>query len=251
MATAQRAPDMTPAEYGAWWQRASDEEIEGWPHPEDYAADWEAKHPPRQPEAARPPFRGGNPPRSPQRQPQAPAQGVREQPYVQPKAKASPLVGVFALLIGAPFWFEAARFTRDGWILAINWLCTRLAVPWQVPALDWRVALGAALILGAAYSRIEARPPVLPPKNWRKDALNPRAWRIERTWQVWAVWLFLIVTDIGSTYVGARNRGQSADELRILRDIATSGAALVGYAILLTFAPDGLIRYGWRVFWRK
>ena len=61
----------------------------------------------------------------------------------------------------------------------------------------------------------------------------------------------LAAVDIGSTYVGARNRGQSADELRILRDIATSGVALVGYAILLTFAPDGLIRYGWRVFWRK
>lgn len=247
MATAQRAPDLTPDAYAAWWQRASDEEIEGYPHPEDYAADWLAKNSPRQSQTQRPPFRGGDAPRNPQRQ--APA--VREHPYALPKPKASPLVGVFALLIGLPFWFEAARFTRDGWILAINWLCNRLAVPWQVPTLDWRVALGAALVLGVAYSRIEARPPLLPPKNWRKDGLTLRAWRVDRTWQVWAVWLFLIVTDIGSTYVGARNRGQSADELRILRDIATSGAALVVYAILLTFAPDGLIRYGWRVFWRK
>jgi len=250
MTTAQRTQrPMTPNEYRYWWDRASDEDIIEAQHPDEYEAEYRASQAQqRQPEAARPAFRGGNAPRSSQR---APAQGVREQPYVQPKAKASPLVGVFALLIGLPFWFEAARFTRDGWILAINWLCNRLSIPWEVPTLDWRVALGAALVLGVAYSRIEARPPLLPPKNWRKEGLTLRAWRVDRTWQVWAVWLFLIVTDIGSTYVGARNRGQSADELRILRDIATSGAALVGYAILLTFAPDGLIRYGWRVFWRK
>lgn len=250
MVTAQRSAlrRRTPAEYEDWYyNEATDEEYEQAMTPDEYAADYQRRAQQaqqRQPQGER---RSAPPPQ----RAQSPAQGVRERPYTQPKAKASPLVGVFALLIGLPFWFEAARFTRDGWILAINWLCNRLSIPWEVPTLDWRVALGAALVLGVAYSRIEARPPLLPPKNWRKEGLTLRAWRVDRTWQVWAVWLFLIVTDIGSTYVGARNRGQSADELRILRDIATSGAALVVYAILLTFAPDGLIRYGWRVFWRK
>ena len=259
MATAQRTPDMTPAEYGAWWQRASDAEIEGWPHPEDYAADWEAKHPPRQPEAARSPFRGGNPPRfaragqAQPRQPQAPARGQERQAQEAPaKTKTSMLVGVFAAIIGVPLWFEAARFTRDGWIRGVNWLAARLlSVEWQVPAFDWRVMAALAVLIGIAYSRVEFRPPVRPPKNWRKDFWQFNKWTIERAWQVWAVWIFLILTDVASTYAGAQLRGRDANEVRLLREIAAHSGALVTYAILLTFLPDGLIRYGWRTLRRK
>lgn len=214
---------MTPAEYAAWWDAATDEEIEHELTPEEYEARYNhAKESTTEPAVAKP----------------------------AKVSAAGPLVGVFAMIIGGTFWFEAARFTRDGWILALNWLCARLSIPWQVPTLDWRVAFVAALVLGAAYSRIEARPPIRLPQNWRKNGLG-KGWRIDRTWQVWIVWLFLIVTDIGSTYVGARARGASADEVQILRDVAASGGALAIYAILLTFAPDGMIRYGWRALFRK
>lgn len=180
------------------------------------------------------------------------APGVRVEPLRQaaprtgsPRTPTSRLVGVFAILIGVPLWFEAARFTRDGWILGINWFAERLSIPLRVPPIDWRVALVLALALGVSYSRIESQPPIRPPKDWRKNMFRFRLWTVNRTWQVWAVWLFLIVTDIATTYVGARARGGDPNELQILRDMAATGAALVTYAILLTFAPDGLIRYGW------
>lgn len=168
-----------------------------------------------------------------------------------PRTATSRLIGVFAMLIGVPLWFEAARFTRDGWILGIDWFAARLSIPLRVPALDWRVALLLALALGVAYSRIESQPPIRPPKDWRRNVFRFDLWTVNRTWQVWAVWLFLIVTDIATTYVGARARGSDPNELQILRDLATAGAALVTYAILLTFAPDGLIRYGWHTLIKR
>ena len=233
------AKPMTPGEYAEWYEYdATDDEAANGKTPEEYA-EWYAATQMRQ--AVRPARRA------------QPMPHIDAEPQAAPAGKVSaagPLVGIFAMIIGGTFWFEAARFTRDGWILALNWLCARLSIPWQVPTLDWRVAFVAALVLGAAYSRVEARPPIRLPQNWRKTGLG-KGWRIDRTWQVWIVWLFLIVTDIGSTYVGARARGASADEVQILRDVAASGGALAIYAILLTFAPDGMIRYGWRALFRK
>ena len=242
MTTAQRTNELTPAQYADWWQHAPDDEIEGCPHPEDYAVDWLARHPITAPRStsARPPFK----------RPQAPAPGQDAQ--APAKTKTSVLVGVFAAVIGVPLWFEAARFTRDGWIRGINWLAARLlSVEWQVPALDWRVMAALAVLIGIAYSRVEFRPPVRPPKNWKREFWQFKKWTIERAWQVWAVWIFLILTDIASTYAGAQLRGQDANEVRLLREIAAHSGALVTYAILLTFLPDGLIRYGWRALRRK
>ena len=181
------------------------------------------------------------------------APGVRVEPLrsAAPRTTTSRLIGVFALLIGIPLWFEAARFTRDGWILGLNWFAARLSIPLRVPVLDWRIALLLALLLGVAYSRIESQPPIRPPKDWRKNVFRLDLWTVNRTWQVWIVWLFLIVTDIATTYVGARARGGDPNELQILRDLATAGAALATYAILLTFAPDGLIRYGWHTLTKR
>ena len=205
MVTAQRSAlrRRTPAEYEDWYyNEATDEEYEQAMTPDEYAADYQRRA--QQAQQRQP--QGERRSAPPQQRAQAPARGqerAQEGKQSQPRL----LIGVFALIIGAPFWFEAARFTRDGWVLAVNWLCDRLNIPWQVPVMDWRVALGVALILGIAYSRVESRPPMRLPKDWRKNGLGLARWHIERQWQVWAVWVFLIVTDVGSTYMGARARG--------------------------------------------
>jgi hypothetical protein len=161
------------------------------------------------------------------------------------RRNSSRLVGMFAMLFGIPLWLEAARFTRDGWILFINWLCQRFSVPWQVPMLDWRVAMALIVILGFSYSYVEmVKQPVRMPRNWRQDALNFKAWKFERRWEAWIVWLVLIASDIGTTYAGAKNPDPSG--LALMRDIIASGGLLAAYAIMLTFIPDRLVRFGWR-----
>lgn len=165
-------------------------------------------------------------------------------PVVAPSSR-SRIVGLFALLIGIPFWLEAARFTRDGWIAFIDWLCARFSIPWQVPALDWRIMLALIVLIGFGYSYVEVvKQPIRWPRNWRKDFFDFSLWRIERRWEAWIVWIVLIASDIGTTYGGAQKPDPSG--LAVIRDIAAAGGTLAAYAILLTFLPDRLVRFGWR-----
>lgn len=162
---------------------------------------------------------------------------------VAPVSSRSRLVGLFALIIGTPFWLEAARFTRDGWIAFLNWMCDRMGIPWQVPALDWRLSIGLMVAIGLAYSYIEiGRQPIRMPRKWG-DILEFRLWRFERKWEVWAVWFVLIISDVGTTYLGARKPDPSG--LAIMTQIASDGRVLALYAILLTFLPDRLCKFGW------
>jgi len=173
------------------------------------------------------------------------AEAPRPEPIPATRSGASRVVGVFALLIGIPFWLEAARFTRDGWITFIDWLCARFGIPWQVPALRWEVMVALVVLFGLGYSYVEiVKQPVRLPRNWRLNFFNFTLWRIERRWEAWIVWTVLIVSDVATTYTGARNPDPSG--LAIARDIAASSGTLALYAILLTFIPDRLARYGWR-----
>ena len=179
---------------------------------------------------------------------------VRSAPLVngaqsEPRTRTSggTIVAAFAVIIGVPLWFEAARYTLFGWMLALDWFAARMSIPWQVPPIDWRLAVALTLAIGWAYSHVEARPPIRPPRNWRRDFARLEMWHVERAWQVWIVWLFLVATDIATTYVGMRARAADPSEIKILRDIAiAAGGPLAIYAILLTFAPDALVRFGWR-----
>jgi hypothetical protein len=164
---------------------------------------------------------------------------------VRVPAGSSRIVGFFALLIGIPFYAEAARFTRDGWLAFVDWLCARIGIPWRVPSLDWRVALGLLILIAAAYSYVEmVKQPIRLPRNLKQDLFHFKLWKFERKWEVWVVWLVLIVSDVGTTYIGARQPDPSG--LAIMRDIASASISLGVYAILLTFIPDRLIRFGLR-----
>lgn len=164
-----------------------------------------------------------------------------------PRAK-SRIVALFALAIALPAWLEGARTTREGWVLFINWILGRAQLPLVIPSSatwHWGVALAALILLGWGYSRVEINhAPIRPPSNWRKEFFHGAAWRIERTWQRWLVWFVLIATDVGTMYLGAR-QPQPGDPA-MFHQIAASVQAAAVYAILITFIPDQLLRYGWR-----
>lgn len=158
-------------------------------------------------------------------------------------------VALFALALALPAWLEGARTTREGWIQAINWGLARLHIQASIPASEkwhWGVALGILIALGYGYSRVEINhAPIRPPRNWRKEFFRWSAWHVEPAWQLWLVWFVLIVSDVGTMYLGARQ--PQPGDAAIFHQIAASGQIAASYAILMTFIPDQLFRYGWRM----
>jgi hypothetical protein len=181
-----------------------------------------------------------------QHRPTPPAAQVRSQSYAAPRQK-SRLLGLFALLFAALVWLEGARTTRDGWVVAANWLLARSGIPMIVPpvgAWPWYAAFGALLVLGVVYSHIEV---LQVPIRWRgksrHDYFNRRMWAISRVWQVWAVWLVLVVSDVGTMYLGAK--APEAGAAPLFQQIAASSILAALYAIIVTFAPERLGIFGW------
>lgn len=162
-------------------------------------------------------------------------------------APSSRLAGLVALVLALPLWMEGARTTRDGWIVAINWIISRnggrLALP-PTAAWRWPLPVLVAVVLGLLYSRIELQPPLRPPRGWRADFWRLGRWRVERRWQIWLVWLALVVSDIATMYVGARSPELGA--AIFFRQIAASAAWSATYAIIITFLPEQLARFGAR-----
>lgn len=176
--------------------------------------------------------------------------GGKTAPAQKAKATASTpwLIGVFALIFGGIPWLEGARTTRDGWVIALNWVLDRLALPFALPAATawtWWLSIGAMVALGLGYSLVELRAaPLRLPKDLREDFLNPSAWYISRSWQVWLTWIVIIFTDVVTMYLGARAAGP--DDPVLLQQIAAARTTSWIYAIIITFIPDRLIRFGWR-----
>jgi hypothetical protein len=126
--------------------------------------------------------------------------------------------GFAALLFGLPAWPLGAFFTAAGWAMGLNWILSFLGVPYQIPAPTGLIGVGCAAVVGLIYSRIEFHPPT--------RHRTPGVMLL-----LWAVWVAIIVTDVGSTYAG----------------IAIPGPITAVVATLLTFAPDQLIMRGWRI----
>jgi len=173
---------------------------------------------------------------------------VRSAPMEPATRKRSPIVALFAIAIALPAWLEGARTTRDGWVVFVNWILTRAHVPFVIApttAWAWWAAMGVLIALGYGYSRVEIQhAPIRPPKNWRRNFFNWPLWRIEPAWQRWVVWFILIATDVGTMYLGARQPAES--DAAFFQQIAASVQSAAVYAIILTFIPDQLLRYGWR-----
>lgn len=171
----------------------------------------------------------------------------RQETRTSERASNRRALGLFALALAVPMWLEGARTTRDGWIIAVNWLLGRFGIPLRVPAATtwtWYIALGALIGLGLLYSRIELQAPVRPPRNLRRDFMRLEMWRIERSLLVWLSWIALVVSDVGTMYIGARTPEPSA--ALIFAQIAAAPLLSAIYAIIITFLPERLGVFGWR-----
>lgn len=136
-----------------------------------------------------------------------------------PKAARVPwYYGAALLLFGVPFWPVSAWFLASGWIEIVNGVLAFVHVPAAIPALSGWLGLGAAVLVGATYSRVELAPP-----------LRSHPWRVAAL--LWLAWAAVMLSDVGATY-----RGLSRESL--------VGIVL---ALVLTFAPDQAIMRGWRI----
>jgi len=127
--------------------------------------------------------------------------------------------GLMAVLLGVAFWPLGAWYTAVGWAWVLNWLLALVALPWRVPTPEGVYGIAAAAIIGGIYSAIELSPP-------RRKGVDWVSWLM-----LFVVWLFVIISDVGTTYAGMTQ---------------PSGIAAV-LAILLTFAPDQATMRGVRI----
>jgi hypothetical protein len=137
-----------------------------------------------------------------------------------------------ALAIGLPLWLISARYTLDGWVIALNWCAAFLRISAQVPipAGVWMLLI---IPVGVVYSLVERKG--LP--------LNPQA----AGYSVWAlllvVWIVINATDVGSTLLGVLAVG--ADAWAIQRWMASTLWAAGLWAIILTYLPESLLLLAW------
>lgn len=159
--------------------------------------------------------------------------GVRSQPIRSSGGRAWH-AGLLAWAFALPLWLIGARFTLDGWVVALNAVAGWLTLPAVIPhPSGWWVLLCAPL--GVAYSWVE---------------LAGRPGRLRRAtvsrWSVLALlWVAVMLTDIGSTALGLLYPGDDAWPLFTWLAQVPPGVAVV--AILLTFLPEALAVGGWRL----
>lgn len=162
--------------------------------------------------------------RPPPRRPPPPAR-------TRPPARLSLPTVAGAVLGGVIFsgaWLAGAKYTLDGWILGVNLFLTWLHLPASVAINDpWARVVGIVLI-GLGYSAVEV---VLRPR--RNGSI------------IWAaVWILLIVSDVGSTFLGVISPRDGAWPVSVW--LAQTWGAALAWAMILTFGPEqGLVRI-WR-----
>jgi hypothetical protein len=138
-----------------------------------------------------------------------------------------------ALTFGLVFWLVGARYTLDGWVVGLNTLLGFLQLPVRIPLpTGWWILL--CVPLGMAYSWVEfkARPGRPGRPTWR-------------TWMVgMLLWMIVIATDVGSTYLGIQNPGLRPWPVSVWL-VATPWAGGL-WALILTFWPELLIIFAVR-----
>lgn len=144
-------------------------------------------------------------------------------------------IGIVLIVFGLFGWLTGARYTLFGWVTGLNmflaWLGLPLIVP--VPAGWWILAMAP---IGLVYSHVEIQ-------IWKAH---------KRRGQSLALfvmsWLLIVVTDVGTTYLGVRAPQPGA--WQITQTIAANAGLAFAWAGVLTFASDWLIIGGWKLIKR-
>jgi len=145
--------------------------------------------------------------------------------------------GALALLFGVPLWLAGARYSEDGWIVGINWFLGWLGAPAFVrlgtPPWGWYLAV--MIGLGLAYSMVE--------RHWPIRRSGGRL--VAVSFIVFVLWLVVSGTDIGSTFLGVTAPPQPG-AWPIAVWIAQTWAAALVWSLVLTYAPEFLVVYGFK-----
>lgn len=138
--------------------------------------------------------------------------------------------GMLLMLFGVLLWIAGSRYTLMGWHYGLNWFMAWLGLPTRLPAVAGYGVL-LALPVGLMYSLVELR--------------RPWTYRVkERDVLVlyWIIWALIVVSDVGSTFLGVKQPGASAAQLA--RQVAASDVVAAIWALLLTFVPEWFILGG-------
>lgn len=171
-------------------------------------------------------------------------QPVRSEPLVngQP-THARPIVrsggggmwplAIVLLVFGALGWMAGGKYTVEGWVVALNMFARWLGMTEQiaVPRGWWLV--GAVLISGLVYSRVELL-------AWRKNA--------QRMPQFWIGWVLIVLTDLGSTLLGVLNPAPDAPP--VFLQLAAMLPLAILWSVILTAVPEYLILGGYKLLRR-
>jgi hypothetical protein len=135
--------------------------------------------------------------------------------------------GTALIAFGVLLWLAGAKYTLVGWVYGLNWFLLWMGLPALIPAIvGWWMLL--AIPMGLVYSFVELRRPWNYTNNdWAKVVL------------VWLIWLIIVGTDAGSTYLGVRQ--PPPDAWLVTRQVAASTYLSGGWSTLLTFVPEWFI----------
>jgi len=165
---------------------------------------------------------------------------VRSEPLksAAPPAQSKPRGGLFALAIvlfvfGAIGWIAGGKYTVEGWIVALNMFGRWIGVDAAIPVPRGWVLVGAVLISGVVYSRVE----LLALRN-----------TVHRMPSFWISWTLIFLTDVGSTFFGVVT--PTADAAPIFHQLASTWPLAALWALILTVMPEYLILSGIRLFKR-
>lgn len=160
---------------------------------------------------------------------------VRSEPLENGKAvKRSASSGEWAIslaliVFGVIGWVTGARYTLFGWMTGLNmflaWLGLPIAIP--MPAGWWILTM---IPIGLAYSRVEMQ-------VWKAHKRQGQALALFALG-----WLLIVITDVGSTYLGVR--APQPEAWPITQTIAANTGMAFVWAAVLTFVSDWLILGG-------
>lgn len=165
-----------------------------------------------------------------------PRHPVRSTPIPTRSSKQNITSGLTLLVFGLLFWLPAARTTVDGWPILLNIVLDYFHVPYTVPRADGWLLLGLAIAVGFVYSRVEFSLPI--------RMRNGRLW--VATPALFLAWLLLATTDVGTTFLGVSTPPPGA--WFVHQQLAANPPLAGIVALIATFAPDWMLRIGWRYF---
>jgi hypothetical protein len=163
----------------------------------------------------------------------------QQQPKPQPQSKPvskqrESLIpaGIAALMFGIPLWFVSARYSLDGWVMAVNVAAHHVHLPLFIqPVMGWWSLL--LIPIGLIYSLVEVL--------YHPFKRMARANRVAAAVFIIAC-LLLHATDVGSTALSVIN--PTADAWPISLWIAHTWYITAVWAIILTYLPERLIIAG-------